>query len=131
MTGSNPVDRGKPGSKIHRVIDRNGLPLAIGVSAANLHDSQALKPMLMAIPRISSKRGPRRFRPAKLHADKAYDIDHLRRWLRHRGTIPRIARKGIDFRPPRPTPLGRGADDLMADRLPPSRLTPMRRAGPR
>ena len=96
MTGPNPVDRGKPGSKIHVVAERTGLPLAVGVSAANLHDRQALKPMLMAIPRIRSRRGPRRFRPAKLHADKAYDIDHLRHWLRHRGTIPRISRKGID-----------------------------------
>lgn len=52
--------------------------------------------MLRAIPRIRSRRGPRRFRPAKLHADKAYDIDHLRRWLRERSTVPRIARKGID-----------------------------------
>ena len=49
-----------------------------------------------AIPRIRSRRGPRRFRPAKLHADEAYAIDRLRRWLRHRGTIPRIARKGVD-----------------------------------
>ncbi|GAA1308888.1 hypothetical protein GCM10009634_73350 [Saccharothrix xinjiangensis] len=93
MTGPNPVDRGKPGSKIHVVTDRAGLPLAIGVSAANLHDSQALQPMLRAIPRIRSRRGPRRFRPAKLHADKAYDTDRLRRWLRDRGIIPRIARK--------------------------------------
>ncbi|WP_447008404.1 IS5 family transposase [Saccharothrix isguenensis] len=96
LTGPNPVDRGKPGSKIHVVSDRAGIPLAVGVSAANLHDSQALKPMLMAIPRIRSRRGPRRFRPAKLRADKAYDIDHLRRWVRQRGIIPRIARKGIE-----------------------------------
>lgn len=96
MTGPNPVDRGRAGSKIHIVSDGAGLPLAVGVPAANLHDSQALKPMLMAIPRIRSRRGPRRFRPAKLHADKAYDVDELRRRLRERGTIPRIARKGID-----------------------------------
>ncbi|QTR06316.1 IS5/IS1182 family transposase, partial [Saccharothrix algeriensis] len=38
----------------------------------------------------------RRFRLAKPHADKVYDIDHLRRWLRARGTVPRIARKGVD-----------------------------------
>jgi len=43
MTGPNPVDRGKPGSRIHLVSDRAGLPLAVGVSAANLHDSQALE----------------------------------------------------------------------------------------
>jgi transposase len=96
MTGPNPVDRGKPGSKIHALSDRAGIPLAVGVSAANTHDSHALKPLVMAIPPIRSRRGPRRFRPAKLHADKAYDIDHLRAWLRSRRIIPRIARKGIE-----------------------------------
>jgi transposase len=70
--------------------------VAVGVSAANTHDSHALKPLVMAIPMIRSRRGPRRARPAKLHADKAYDIDRLRDWLRNRGIIPRIARKGIE-----------------------------------
>src|SRR5215510_9136745 len=35
LTGPNPVDRGKPGSKIHVLSDRNGLPLSVAVSAAN------------------------------------------------------------------------------------------------
>jgi transposase len=48
------------------------------------------------IPPIRSPRGPRRRRPAKLHADKGYDYDHLRRWLRKRGIRHRIARKGIE-----------------------------------
>lgn len=34
--------------------------------------------------------------PAKLHADKGYDYDHLRRWLRSRNITPRVARKGIE-----------------------------------
>lgn len=51
---------------------------------------------MQAIPAITSRRGPRRRKPAKLHADKGYDYDHLRRWLRHRGIVPRIARKGIE-----------------------------------
>jgi IS5 family transposase len=68
----------------------------VGVTAANTHDSQALIPMVMAIPHTRSRRGPRRWRPAKLHADKAYDIDHLRDWLRDRQIVPRIARKGIE-----------------------------------
>ncbi|KPI07736.1 hypothetical protein OV450_3546, partial [Actinobacteria bacterium OV450] len=33
---------------------------------------------------------------AKLHGDKGYDYDHLRRWLRKRGIRHRIARKGIE-----------------------------------
>ena len=32
MTGPSPVDRGKPGSKIHVLSDREGLPLAVAVT---------------------------------------------------------------------------------------------------
>ena len=67
-----------------------------GVSAANTHDSQALKPLFMAIPPIRSRRGPRRRRPGKARADKGYDFPELRAWLRSRGIVPRIARRGID-----------------------------------
>jgi transposase len=59
MTGPNPVDRGKSGSKIHVLSDRAGLPLAVAVSAANTHDSYALKPLVMAIPSIKSRHGRR------------------------------------------------------------------------
>ena len=96
MTGPSPVDRGKPGSKIHALSDRAGLPLAVGVSAANTNDAAALKPLVMAIPVIRSGRGRRRRGPDKLHADKAYDIAEQREWLLRRGITPRIARKGIE-----------------------------------
>lgn len=96
LTGPNPTDRGKLGSKIHLLTDRNGLPLSLGISAANMHDSRGLKPLVRGIPPIRSRRGPRRRRPAKLHADKGYDYDHLRRWLRNRGIRHRIARKGVE-----------------------------------
>lgn len=76
--------------------DRNGLPLTVAVSAANTHDSLALKPLVMAIPAVKSRRGPRRSRPEKLHADKAYDQPALRRWVRDQGIKVRIARKGIE-----------------------------------
>ena len=52
-----------------------------------MHDSLGLQPLVRGIPPIRSRRGPRRRRPAKLHADKGYDYDHLRRWLRERGII--------------------------------------------
>ncbi|WTI33633.1 IS5 family transposase [Streptomyces sp. NBC_00589] len=96
LTGPNPTDRGKMGSKIHLITDRNGLPLSLGISGANLHDSQALEPLVRGIPPIRSRRGRRRRRPGKLHADKGYDYAHLRRWLRSRGIRPRIARKGVE-----------------------------------
>ncbi|WIX83995.1 IS5 family transposase [Amycolatopsis carbonis] len=98
LTGPSPVDRGKPGSKIHVLSDRAGLALTVGISAANTHDSHALKPLVNALPAIRSRRGPRRRKPAKLHADKAYDIPALRDWLRQRRILPRIARKGIESR---------------------------------
>ncbi|MEU7607363.1 IS5 family transposase [Streptomyces sp. NPDC041003] len=96
LTGPNPVDRGKKGSKIHLITERTGLPLSIGISAANTHDSQGLEPLVRGIPPIRSRRGPRRRRPAKLHGDKGYDYDHLRKWLCSRNITPRIARRGIE-----------------------------------
>ncbi|MGW4985157.1 IS5 family transposase [Streptomyces mirabilis] len=96
LTGPNPVDRGKYGSKIHLVTERSGLPLSVGISGANVHDSQALIPLVKGIPPIRSRRGPRRRKPGKLHADKGYDYAHLRRWLSKRGIGHRIARRGVE-----------------------------------
>ncbi|MBW3634536.1 MAG: IS5 family transposase [Chloroflexi bacterium] len=99
QTGPNPTDRGKAGSKYHLVVDRNGIPLAVLLSAANTHDSTQLLPLVDSIPPVIGPRGrpgrPRK-RPAKLHADKAYDASPLRRALRIRGIVPRIARRGVD-----------------------------------
>jgi hypothetical protein len=78
--------------------DRAGLPLSVPVSAANTNEADALKPLIRAIPAIKSRRGPRRRRLAKLHADKAYDHAALRTWLRDRAIAVRIARKGIETR---------------------------------
>ena len=73
LIGANPVDRGKAGSKYHLLIDVPGIPLAVGLSAANTHDSQLLDQLVDAVPAVIGPRGrpgrPRR-RPAKLHADK-------------------------------------------------------------
>jgi transposase len=80
-------------------VDRNGIPLAVRLSAANAHDATQLLPLIDAIPPIINPRGrpgrPRK-RPAKLHADKAYDYPVLRRALRARSITCRIARRGVD-----------------------------------
>lgn len=88
MTGPNPTDRGKLGSKFHLVVDRSGLPVSVAISAANTHDSLALQTLVMGIPPVRSPRGPRRRRPAKLQGDKGYDYPYLRRWLRKRNVTP-------------------------------------------
>src|SRR5215216_4368925 len=98
-TGPNPTDRGKPGSKRHLVVDHNGIPLAVRLSAANAHDSLLFEPLIEGIPAVLGPRGHPgrpRCRPAKLHADKAYDIPRCRRYLHRRRIKVRIARKGID-----------------------------------
>jgi hypothetical protein len=48
---SNPVDRGKSGSKIHVLSDHTGVPLTVLISAANVHDSQLMVPLLDSIAR--------------------------------------------------------------------------------
>ena len=96
MTGPNPVDRGKSGSKMHVLSDRSGIPITVAVSAANTPDAEALRPLVSAVPAVRSRRGPRRRKPGKLHADKAYDHRALRAWVAGRGIGVRIARKGIE-----------------------------------
>ena len=76
--------------------EAQGIPLAVGVSAANVHDSHALQPLVRAIPAVRSRRGPRRRRPGKLRADKAYHSAETLAWLRGRGIASRIARPGIE-----------------------------------
>lgn len=68
----------------------------MAASAANVNDADALRPLVRAVPAIRSRLGPRRRKPAKLHADKACDHAELRTWLRERGIAARIARKGIE-----------------------------------
>lgn len=74
------MDRGKYGSKIHLTTERTGPPLSVGFSGADVHDGQALIPLVQGIPPVRSRRGRRRRGPGKLHGDKGYDDIHLRRW---------------------------------------------------
>jgi transposase len=96
LTGPNPVDRGKPGSKIHILCDRRGIPLTVLVSAANTPDAQLLFPLLDSVAPIRARRGRPRQRPGKLHGDKAYDQKAIRAEIRRRGITVRIARKGVE-----------------------------------
>ena len=91
------MDRGKQGTKRHLVVDRQGTPLAVLVTAANVHDCKMLEEAMDAIPPVYNGRpGRARHRPKKLHADKGYDFDFCRDALRVRGILARIARRGIE-----------------------------------
>jgi hypothetical protein len=73
--------------------------LAVGLSAANIHDSVLLEPMVDTVPAIKGacgRPGRPRKRPVELHGDKGYDYPRCRRALRRRGVMPRIARRGVE-----------------------------------
>lgn len=81
---------------MHILSDAHGLPLVVGISAANVHDSEGLKPMVEGHQTKHDPYRGRHFKPWRLYADKAYDIPHLRKWLRGKRIGVRIARKGIE-----------------------------------
>ncbi|RWI71974.1 MAG: transposase [Mesorhizobium sp.] len=84
------------GPKRHILVDRTGIPLAVVLTGANIHDSTALTAVVDAVRPVRQRRGRSRTRPDKLHADKGYDFDRRRNDLRARGITPRIARRGFD-----------------------------------
>jgi IS5 family transposase len=94
--GANPVDRGKPGSKLHLVSERGGLPLTAAVTAANTGDTSVFAALLDDVPAVLTPARRRRRRPGKVDADKAYDSAANRAYLRRRGITPRIARRGME-----------------------------------
>ena len=94
--GANPVDRGKPGSKLHLVCDGGGLPLTAVVTAANVNDTTVFQAVVDDVPPIRTPAGRRRTRPAKVHADKGYDSRVNRAYLRRRGIKSRIARREVE-----------------------------------
>ena len=76
------------------MADRAGIPLAVVLTAANVHDSRAFEELLDGIEPIKRPRGRPRKRPQKLRADKGYDFPRCRKALRERGIKGRIARRG-------------------------------------
>jgi IS5 family transposase len=46
MTGPNPTDRGKLGTKYHVLTDGHGIPSSVVITAANTHDVKAAINML-------------------------------------------------------------------------------------
>jgi hypothetical protein len=61
--GANPVDRAKPGSKLHLAVDGGGLPLSLLVTGANTNDSIVFEALLDDLPPVRTPAGQRRCRP--------------------------------------------------------------------
>ena len=94
LTGPNPTDRAKAGSKHHIVTDAQGVPLAVRLTGANVHDVTQAMPLIEAIPPVRGKRGRPRRRPDQLLGDRGYDSGPLRRALRRLHILPVVAQRG-------------------------------------
>jgi len=99
LTGPNPTDRAKSGSKRHLWVDQRGAPLAIQITPANAHDVTAILDLLNQpiVPRPKTK-----YKVHHLCADKAYDSEPLRNKLRKRKFIPHIRKREYASDPPPP-----------------------------
>ncbi|WP_435839304.1 IS5 family transposase [Streptomyces anthocyanicus] len=93
-SGPSPVDRARPGSKHHLIVDGQGIPLAVSLTGGNRNDVTQLEPLLDEIPAVAGQVGRPRRRPDALLADRGYDHDKYRRLLWQRGIRPVIARRG-------------------------------------
>jgi transposase len=58
-TGPSPTDRGRPGTKRHILTDAGGIPLALTLSPANIHDSQRFERVIDAVPPMHRPAAPR------------------------------------------------------------------------
>lgn len=119
LTGPNPTDRGKNGSKIHLITDRNGLPLSLGISGANM--ARQPRPEVAG---AGDPTDPLPARPAPPATGQAPCQQGIR--LRPPAPLAAQARYRTRYRPQRhqvltaagPPPLGRRKDGVLADRMP-------------
>jgi transposase len=89
--GRNPTDRGRSGSKLHLLVDQNGLPGAVVLAGANIHDSRLVTPTVQAgvLPPSATAAHPRH-----LCLDKGYDYARVELEVVSLGYTPHIRRIG-------------------------------------
>ena len=92
LTGPNPTDRGKRGTKYHIAVDGGGVPVACVVTAANVNDTQVFERVGGSAPTLAAFAVMARIRT--VFADKGYDAEHHRDLCRKFGTKPRIHKRG-------------------------------------
>ncbi|WP_435844176.1 IS5 family transposase [Streptomyces goshikiensis] len=95
QSGPSPVDRARPGSKHHLIVDGQGIPLAVSLTGGNRNDVTQLIPLLKKIPSVAGLVGRPRKQPDSLLGDRGYDHDKYRRLAWALGIKPVIARRGI------------------------------------
>ena len=95
MTGSNPTDRSKLGTKRHILTDRKGIPLSAVISSASTHDvklvTDVIDNVVIRRPPSSKYRNKKRRRVQQhLCLDKGYNSEHKEKELIKRGYVLHI-----------------------------------------
>ena len=93
QTGPSPVDRRKPGSKMHVITDGQEVPLATRMTAATVNEVDELIPLVDAVPPIAGQVGHPRRRPERVQGDRAYQSEAHEQELRRRKIQPVIAHR--------------------------------------
>ena len=87
LTGPNPTDRGKPGTKYHVVVATDGIPLGGIPAAANVHDTRLFPHLLRLAQVVCATIG-------RLYADAGYDSADNRGICLKDGVQPQIRNVG-------------------------------------
>jgi transposase len=87
LTGPNPTDRGKRGTKYHLVVASDGIPLAALPSAANVHDTMLFPTLLRRALVVCAA-------IARLYADAAYHSANNQKLCLKDGILPLIRQRG-------------------------------------
>jgi transposase len=101
MTGSNPTDRSKLGTKRHILTDTKGIPLSVVISSASTHDIKLVTDVIdnVVVKRsLSSSSSTKRklSRKRKLQhlcLDKAYSSKTVKQEIISRGYVPHLPYK--------------------------------------
>ncbi len=99
MTGSNPTDRSKLGTKRHILTDKEGIPLSVVISSASTHDIKLVTDVVDNIvikrPISLTKTTVERKRKLKKHLciDKAYNSKKVEQEIIKRDYVPHLPYK--------------------------------------
>jgi transposase len=87
LTGPNPTDRGKRGTKYHIATTGDGVPVACAATAANVNDTLLFERLFLMAFAVVAKIGT-------VFADKGYDAEPHRELCRTFGAEPRLHKRG-------------------------------------
>jgi transposase len=87
LTGPNPTDRGKHGTKYHIATTGDGVPVACAATAANVNDTVLFERLFLTAFAVLA-------RIRTVFADKGYDAEDSRQICRDFGAEPRLHKRG-------------------------------------